>query len=144
MAWNNSQGASDSITFEEWNDMTTCILRVSSNAHPISISSQYMSGGTVKTHDLTIRANTISGLIDPIYPSAAASKHYVNYPDYVSSQGISGAWRMPIYRTSKPNASAGWDGRIIMSSGGANKSRIWVCAKNDASTYEWIQIGISS
>ena len=43
-----------------------------------SISSQHISGGYILTNDLTLNANTISGLIDPIYPSAAANKHYVD------------------------------------------------------------------
>jgi len=42
------------------------------------ISSQNISGGSVTTGELTLNANIISGLIDPIYPSAAANKHYID------------------------------------------------------------------
>lgn len=42
------------------------------------VSSLAISGGTVLTDNLTLNANTISGLIDPIYPSAAANKHYID------------------------------------------------------------------
>jgi len=42
------------------------------------VSSISISGGAIFTADLTINANTISGLVDPIYPSAASNKHYVD------------------------------------------------------------------
>jgi len=42
-----------------------------------AISAQAYSGA-VTTNDLTINANTISGLIDPTYASSAANKHYVD------------------------------------------------------------------
>jgi len=42
-----------------------------------SISSSRISG-TFVTGDLTINANAISGLVDPIWPSAASNKHYVD------------------------------------------------------------------
>jgi len=41
------------------------------------LSSQKVSG-SISTGDLTINANTISGLIDPSYPSCATNKHYVD------------------------------------------------------------------
>ena len=62
-----------------------------------SISASTISG-SFTTGDLTINANTISGLIDPTWPSAATNKHYVDNTfmhsggvyTSVSSQYISG------------------------------------------------------
>jgi len=42
------------------------------------ISSAKISGGSITTSDLNLVANTISGLIDPTWPSSAANKHYVD------------------------------------------------------------------
>jgi hypothetical protein len=42
------------------------------------LSSNTISGGSITTSDFSLIANTISGLIDPIWPSAAANKHYVD------------------------------------------------------------------
>lgn len=49
--------------------------RISSN----SISAYgTISANTFQTDNLILNANTISGLIDPVYPSAASNKHYVD------------------------------------------------------------------
>jgi len=178
MTWLPTQTSADEISETEWNQMTQCILNISANAHPGSVSSQKMSGGTILTHDIYIYGDTISGLRDPTYPSAASNKHYTdtisgnlrtsigagvlrgslvanigsNYTygtsglKFVSSQAISGQWKMPIFRTGKPAASVTWDRKMIMSSGSTgNKARIWVCCKNDdGSTYDWIQIAVGN
>ena len=64
----------------------------------------------------------------------------------ISSQSISGSWTTPIYRgTGKPTAGAGFEGKIIRTSGsGTNKTYVWVCVRNSAGNYEWIQLGLSS
>ena len=51
---------------------------VPDNLSVTSLSSQNISGGSITVGSFTLNANTISGLIDPIYPSAAANKHYVD------------------------------------------------------------------
>ena len=57
------------------------------------ISAATISGGSIKTDDLTIDANTISGLSVPLWPSSAVNKQYVDTRSnsgyaYVSSQGM--------------------------------------------------------
>jgi len=42
------------------------------------VSSQHTSGGTLYANSISLNANTISGLILPIWPSAAASKRYID------------------------------------------------------------------
>jgi hypothetical protein len=46
--------------------------------HTNSLSSQMISGGTILTSTFNINANTISGLIECTFPSAAANKYYVD------------------------------------------------------------------
>lgn len=148
-------------------DGATNTLRISG-----AISSTCISAGTIITSDISIYGDTISGLTDPTFPSAASNKHYVDTVSgnlatktihgamagniganfdygisslkYISSQAISGQWRMPIYKKNKPTAAAAYEGWMIMSSGStSNKALIWVCAANsNGSSYDWIQIGI--
>jgi len=65
----------------------------------------------------------------------------------ISSTGvISGSWTTPIYRgAGKPTAGVSYEGQIIRTSGGASqKTYVWICVINDAGTYEWIQLGLST
>lgn len=43
-----------------------------------AISANNISGGIITTNNLTLNANTISGLINPIWPSAASNKNYID------------------------------------------------------------------
>ena len=72
------------------------------------LSSNSISGGSFLTGDLTINANTISGLIDPTWPSSAASKHYVdtisgNLDGKIDAIDVTGS----PYWSSQANKSAG-------------------------------------
>jgi len=77
-----------SNTHTQIDSKLTDLFNFSTNAiglyHPSSygifsyISSQIISGGSITSSDFNIIANTISGLIDPIWPSAATNKHYVD------------------------------------------------------------------
>ena len=58
-----------------------------SNLTANSISANSISG-SFTTGDLTLNANTISGLIDPTWPSSATNKHYV---DTISSNIVNNA-----------------------------------------------------
>lgn len=63
----------------------------------------------------------------------------------LSGANISGSWTAPIYRTNKPLPSVSHEGQIIVASGGAGKkSWVYICLHNDANSYEWIQLGIST
>ena len=111
-----------------------------------AISSQAISGGKATFGTTTFAGNIISGLADPTFNSGAANKHYVNYPDFVSSQAISGSWTTPIYRgAGKPAASVGYEGKIIRTSGASGEGTwVWMCVQNSADGYEWIQLGVST
>lgn len=64
----------------------------------------------------------------------------------ISGANISGAWTAPIYRDKgKPTAGIGYEGQIIMTSGGTGKGTwIYICAKNAADVYGWVQLGINN
>ena len=62
----------------------------------------------------------------------------------ISSTAISGAWTTPLYHT-RPAAAIGNCGRIVRVSGASNeKTYVYMSVKNDANTYEWIQMGVST
>jgi len=46
--------------------------------HSLAYISSTLISGAVTTGDFSLNANTISGLIDPIWPNAAANKNYVD------------------------------------------------------------------
>jgi len=118
-----------------------------------SISTNRLYGYTISCHTWkgpTVGGGTgISNIVEDITPQLGGdldgNTHGIKSLTYLSSQAISGQWKMPIYRTNKPAASASYEGRMILTSGGTGKkSWIWVCVHNDDNNYEWIQIGISS
>jgi len=62
----------------------------------------------------------------------------------ISSQSISGSWTTPIH-SNRPIATIGNCGQIIRTSGAADeKTWVWICLKNDANTYEWVQLAMST
>jgi len=85
------------------------------------------------------------------YSRAYASAQVAHYDGVngvfgsVSSQGpISGSWITPLYHT-RPAAAESLAGQLIRTSGAAGeKTYIYMCVKNDADAYEWIQMGMST
>jgi len=65
---------------------------------------------------------------------------------HVSAQVISGSWTTPIHRgAGKPAASVANEGQIIRTSGGTSeKTYVWISVINDAGTYEWLQLAVST
>jgi len=62
----------------------------------------------------------------------------------VSSSTISGSWYTPLHHT-RPAAAASLEGQMIRASGSSGeKTYIYMCVKNDADGYEWIQLGMST
>jgi hypothetical protein len=82
---------------------------VPSDLNVTTISSSKISGGTLLINTLTLDANIISGLIDPPYPSAAATKHYV---DTYGAGALSG----PMVGTIGANYDFGISGLAYISS----------------------------
>lgn len=78
------------------------------------LSSQTISGGIIRTQSLDLLGNTISGIAVPIWPSAAANKHYVDY-------------RTPIKDPIIPEKLAG----AIWCSGTNEKCAFYVCTGNN-------------
>lgn len=72
-------------------------------------------------------------------------KSNINTPS-ISSSTISGSHTTPIIRGGgKPTAAASYEGQIYRTSGsGSDKTYVWMCVRNSAGSYEWIQIGVST
>jgi len=59
---------------------------------------------------------------------------------------ISGQYITPIFRgAGKPAAAAGYEGKIIRTSGASGEGTwVWMCVFNSSDGYEWIQLGVST
>lgn len=94
-SWNDTQGASDEISHTEWNEMTTCILNISSNAIQFSsnATSLFANSSNAKYPNFissqSMSSNSYKGLIDKIgisidgggdvIPSGIKGDSYVPY-----------------------------------------------------------------
>jgi len=122
-----SEDGSDNLYFS--GQGTTYVY---SGANTIIISSQIGSAGNLS--DLTIDA-------DKDWNSKGISNSA-----YISASALSGSWTTPIYRgAGKPAAGVSYEGQIIRTSGASGeKTYVWMCVKNDADGYEWIQLAVST
>jgi hypothetical protein len=140
--------------FQGWGERTTEDYFCDSGSNNLYIDTQKGEIRAVSISCSTFKGPTVGGggisnIVEDTTPQLGGdldgNTHGIKSLTYLSSQAISGQWRMPIYRTSKPAASVSYEGRMILSSGGADKKTwIWVCVHNDANSYEWVQIGVSS
>jgi len=81
-----------------------------------------VSGDTYLSGQSFFKGNTISGLADPIYPSAATSKHYVDTNFYPSSHGIGHSSNADIHFPS--SNLLGWLNALYQESGTASSSDV--------------------